>query len=272
MKLTFPYKILSWWTDYPTQAATAQGVGTLPPVPMNQLLTNILILTIVACDNQVDNKIVEQGKDTSSISSSEKVDSVNLNFRDDKGLKQGQWSSINKQKEVEIFTYRNDTLNGYYSIGNSPWRHEGNYKDGKLDGIDRTYAGNRVEHMRFFKNGEAIWWVSYAADGKNLIPLKGFQIADDTALHIVAPFHSGQTWYEGDFISTKHFKSKYLSHFQTFMTGIHKTYFENGKLRGQVNYNNKTITEYDSLGQKIYSTKLSDYEIHKQTFPALYLE
>ena len=239
---------------------------------MKTLFIIILGLIITSCNHQVDKQATESLADTASIVISVNADTIMLNYKDSAGLKQGIWNSINKQNEREIYTYCNDTLNGFYSVENFPWRHEGYYKKGKMDSIQRTYSGKRVEHLSFHKEGRQLWWVSFAADGGFLVPIKGFHITDDTTMFVVAPYPSGQTWYEGQFISTKCFKTRLLPHFQTFTTGIHRIYFESGKLRGLVDYDHKTITEYDSTGRQIYVTKLNDFKTHKQMVLTMYTE
>lgn len=227
-------------------------------------------MIIFGCGKTVDSKKQLTMDDSIANIISTNADSLSLNFRDRIGLKQGKWVSENNNKKSEIFTYINDTLNGYYSVGNADWRNEGHYKNGELDGIQRTYEGKRVKHIRNYKKGKSIWQVSY--DEKYIIPLKDFIIPEDTIIYINVPFPNGRTWYEGRFINSKQFKSKSFPFFKTYKIGTHKIYFENGILRGLVQYDKKLITEYDSLGRAIYNTKFKDVNTHHQVVDMIYFE
>jgi len=56
------------------------------------------------------------------------------------------------------------------------------------------------------------------------------------------------------------------------MVGIHKIYFENGKLKGIVNYDKKTILEYDSHSKQLYNTSFSDVKTHQQSIEKIYFQ
>ena len=212
----------------------------------------------------------EKTTNTQNVSPGVKTDTnfQKANFKDREGLRQGRWTSKNKQNEIEIKTYKNDTLDGYCSIGNYSWRHEGFYRNGKLDGIQRTYAGMNVVTIGFYKDGKKIWFTTF---DESLIPIKGFSIQEDTTIFVEAHFPSGQKWYEGEFISKKD-KGKTYPFFETIPIGQHKIYFTNGKLKGIVNYSKKTIAEYDSFGKQIYNTIFSDVETHGHPVPTDYYQ
>ena len=223
------------------------------------------------------NKPIENAKNRSETTTNNKkittADTITkppqINYKDSNGLKQGIWITSNKQKDKILQTYRNDTLNGYFSEGKYGWRHEGFYKNGKVNGIVRTYCGAKVQYIGAYINGNTLWSVCFQ---DLLMPVKGFQLKNDTTIYLIAPYPSGKTWYEGEFISTKTYKSKALNHYETFPLGIHKIYFTNGQLKGIVDYTKKSIIEYDSSGKLRYNTKLENIEIHKHMYPTIYLE
>lgn len=233
----------------------------------------ILLWTfITASCGQQTNQGHESAVTSTQAEASMKQDTQTINLSDSLGLKQGRWSFTNKQGEKETYTYKNDTLNGYYCLGNWGWRHQGTYKNGIKDNIQWTYSGNKGVHVSFLKNGTTLWSANFNADKNNIIPVKGFQIPYDTTLYLIAPYPSGKKWYEGQFISTKKFRSTSHPGFHTYMIGIHKIYFEEGALKAIVDYDHHTITEFNSEGRKLYSTTFNDVKKHEQMISSVYLK
>ncbi|TAE90506.1 MAG: hypothetical protein EAY81_00730 [Bacteroidetes bacterium] len=140
------------------------------------------------------------------------------------------------------------------------------------DNIQWTYSGNKAVNVSFWKDGKTLWLANFSADKDKIIPLKGFQISNDTTLYIIAPYPSGKKWYEGQFINTNHFKSTRQSGFHTYMTVIHKIYFEEGTLKAIVDYDHQTITEFNSEGRKLYSTTFNDVKKNNQEISNSYLK
>lgn len=227
-----------------------------------------LALCAMGCTHETNERVHESVINNTSI----KQDTQTDNFTDHLGLKQGRWSFTNKQGERETYTYKNDTLNGYYCLGNWVWRYVGTYKNGMKDNIQWTYSGNKAVNVSFWKDGKTLWLANFSADKDKIIPLKGFQISNDTTLYIIAPYPSGKKWYEGQFINTNHFKSTRQSGFHTYMTGIHKIYFEEGTLKAIVDYDHQTITEFNSEGRKLYSTTFNDVKKNNQEISNSYLK
>ncbi len=222
-------------------------------------------MIFIGCNNSGDkipNTVADysaQFKYSLSSQSTNQLPIQTLNYRDKKGLKQGRWISINKRNEKEIYTYRNDTQNGYYSIGNLGWRNEGFYKNGKIDSINRTYEGTKVLYVWFMHNAKRIWSVSFGSDGNLLVPIKGFNIPNDTSIYVKVPYPSGKTWYEGLFIR-KMIKWNNRKFETTYAAGVHKIFYENGQMKGLVNYDNSTVLEFNKDGKPKESRKLEDWE------------
>ncbi len=200
----------------------------------------------------------------------EKVDSNRINYKDSNGLKQGQWITFDKKNNFKtIFTYRNDTLDGFYYKGNAGWRSEGTYKSGIYDGIQWVISGNIVQYYAYHVNGKLTYGACYAADRNLLVPIKGFSVLTDST-YVKAIHYNRKLWYEGLFVlrpGERNNNSK-----STTPIDIHKIYFETGELRGIVDYKNKLITEYERTGRILYSTSFSNENIHRQHIRKSWME
>ncbi|MDP3928411.1 MAG: hypothetical protein Q8R57_05275 [Bacteroidota bacterium] len=196
--------------------------------------------------------------DSSIIETSEK-----LNWRDENGLKQGKWIKKLKGKIIEIANYKNDTLNGYFQSFEKGGGYEGNYINGKREGMFKSWYVYKKSLLSvvFCINDSLIWMGFPAADEKNLCPVKGFHIERDSVF-ISAPHENGKIWYVGHFCLLP---SKNRGHLTTYAYGTHKIYFRNGRIRGIVDYSKELIQEFDSTGKELYIAKFDNYNLHNQT-------
>lgn len=148
-------------------------------------------------------------------------------------------------------------MNGHYETNHG----EGYYKNGQKDGLQFSYYGKKesILMVSYYNNGKRIWSGFPAAGRDFVIPLKDFYISVDST-HIKAPYINGQTWYEGSFclLPDSLNNGRLLPH----RYGIHKIYHMNGIIKGIVDYDNETIQEFDSLGNRKYQTKFDESTIH----------
>lgn len=81
---------------------------------------------------------------------------------------------------------------------------------------------------------------------------------------VIPPHKNGFIWYEGAFVkrNTKSIPGRNYS--QCVEVGIHKIYFENGRLRGVVDYDNRTIKEYDNERILKCNTTFENHDLHGQ--------
>jgi hypothetical protein len=246
-----------------------QSPSTLPPIMKIRAIILVITVVLTGCSNINRNDIVE-----TKTTISEKIPQTNntpllenkINYTDKNGKKQGRWITMYKHDTIVIKTYKNDTLDGYYckKDGTPYW---GNYKEGMLDGMWYMCYGSYYQ-MMYYEHGNYKWSGFYSIDKDCIITEKHFDISTDS-LFIRVPFINGNICYEGAFI--KHGK-KYNEIRKDNPTwtialpvGIHKVYFENGKIKGIVDYTNKKIKAYDSDGNVLYDTNFGDYATHKQT-------
>jgi len=233
----------------------------------NKLFTILITFIIISCGTDTTKeteRLSESRKDTSEI----QVDSLpkntlkpdfldSINFTDSNGWKQGQWIRIWNGKLVEKHTYVNDTLNGYFETEHG----EGWNKNGHKEGFQFTYYGEKesILMVNYYADGNHIWGGFPAAGRDYVIPIKDFHISVDSTF-VSAPYINGQTWYEGNFclLPDSLNNGRILPH----RYGVHKVYHMNGKIKAIVDYNDKTIQKYDSLGNKKYHTKFENNKIH----------
>lgn len=214
--------------------------------------------TEIKSDNNKENNIVNQNKNSlKEIRSND----VSINYTDSNGLKQGKWIRKYKGKIVEVSHYKNDTLHGDYADLDGIIE-EGYYHMGELDSLYFVFYGDGSSCMVVFKyqNGKHIWSACPASGKKSLIPLKWFEIFVDSAF-INAPYANGQIWYEGNFYRKK--DSTDSSGYETYATGIHKVYHEDGFLKGIINYENESIREFDNQGNLMYNISFNEIDSQK---------
>ena len=72
-------------------------------------------------------------------------------------------------------------------------------------------------------------------------PVKSFIIESDS-VYLKCPFGNDIVWYEGLVINQE-------------PVGIHKMYYSNGELQFEVDYNLKTVKEFDSIGTLLSEKK-----------------
>ena len=222
----------------------------------NTFLFIILVLLLIGCQSpekaKPDPGLKIQVTDSTQIikTPEELVHEVNysdsLNHTDINGLKQGPWERYWNDKLVESYFYVNDTLHGPYKTDHG----EGVYKHGKKHGYQFSYYGDKesILMVNYFEDGEHLWGGFPRAGRDLLIPIKEFHILKDS-VHVVAPYINGKTWYEGSFCLLP--DSLNSGNLTPHSYGIHKVYHMNGSLKGIVDYDNKTIVEYDSSGVEL---------------------
>ncbi|MGB1041148.1 MAG: toxin-antitoxin system YwqK family antitoxin, partial [Flavobacteriales bacterium] len=175
---------------------------------------------------------------------SELIDSTN--FRDEDGLKQGNW--IQKMKNGNILR-ENNYLNGkkhgqqleFYSNGDI--RYKENYKNGLKEEYNFSYYKGKTEPFTvgYFENDTNLWMGFVEVNKQFIYPLKDFHINTDS-IYVIAPYNNGNTWYEGAFLNPeqKEITGKRV--------GVHKVYFISGQLNATLDFDKKRITEYDTIG------------------------
>ncbi len=212
----------------------------------------IIILFISSCFNQGKDAKNQQIPIADSISNI-KI-KTEINFIDEKGLKQGLWKI-------------NDSLNNEI--------REVFYKDNELDSISKIFhfsQKNKLVSLALFKNGK-IQWSVIPEYFNNTHPyytkafaLKGIIIYEDS-VYVKVPYENGNIWFEGTYIRLNNYNTGLPS-------GVLKSYFKNGKINTIENwklykkpyYNNKVgggsllngkFQMFDSIGNKKLDTNFN---------------
>lgn len=192
------------------------------------------------------------------------------NLVDANGMKQGTWTRYWRGTLVEIKTYKNDTLEGYY-MNHEYMPTEGQYKKGKKEGVFYSYYDNKktkILSINFYQNGIYTWTAFYTSA---LVPEKPFHINKGT-VEVKVPHKNNKTWYLGTFVKTRNYKGRIFRQDRTFPIGIHYIYFASGQLSGVVDYDKEMIKKYNSKGLLLYDVKFTDFTIHKQSMLANYIK
>lgn len=212
----------------------------------------IIILIISSCINQGKDSNYQQIQIADSISNN-KIRSE-INFTDEKGLKQGFWKII-------------DSINNEI--------REVYYKDNELDSISKKFhfsQKNKLLSLAFFQNGKMQWSVmpeyfnNTHPHYTKAFALKGFIIYEDS-VYVKVPYENGKIWFEGTYIQVYNYKTGLPS-------GVLKSYFKNGEINTIENwklykkpyYNNKVgggsllngnFQMFDSIGNKLLDTNFN---------------
>lgn len=175
------------------------------------------------------------------------------NIIDGKGRKQGVWKTYYKNgllKKKENF--KNNLLHGKtleHRFKDREMWFEENYVKGKKEGYSKFYSLKESEipkNIGFYKKDTMQWLMFPSCD----IPAfekagklaKGIHVMVDS-VYVVAPFDNGNTWYEGAFIRTPLNDKKRV--------GVHKVYYENGKINILFDYTNKTKIKFSRKGDTL---------------------
>ncbi len=184
-----------------------------------------------------------------------------INHIDSNGLKQGMWiSRSNKNRIKHIETFLNDTLNGYWFEESNGFQKEGYYEKGLKQGYFWCY---RLNHNRFnksaynfniyqeffYKNDTISWMALPEKEMGYLVPLDDYITSNLDSVYAKGVYRNGSVWFEGAYINKNH-------------VGIHRVYFPNGKLHGEIDYDKNTVIEFDSLGNFVKTESLSFYKSH----------
>jgi|TARA_B110000261_G_C12892857_1_gene281167 antitoxin component YwqK of YwqJK toxin-antitoxin module len=149
---------------------------------------------------------------------------------------------------IDTLSNIDTTLRNGYFLEKKGMVRDGYYVNGKKEGIFRTYYNKekgKVMSTYLYQSDTVVWSAHPAANKNRLIHIKNIHTSNDSTL-VIVPFLNGKTWYEGVFNFNE-------------PIGIHKTYFENSRLKGEVNYNNQTVTEFDSTGKVLFEGSINNY-------------
>jgi len=212
---------------------------------MNSVHLILILFLFVSCDrNNSSNKknIASHSIKSDRIKHQLAINSNNINQRDKNNLKQGTWQVIKNGKIKGFETYKNDTLNGIYSYWlNYPGQyHTGNYSNGKKNGFLKIYEDSSLTAIVKYNKGTQEY-MGFLGDSQYPKPIKGFGMTLDSIL-VNCPYDNDTIWYSGLFLHKK-------------PVGIHKTYFPNGQLKFEYDYQTLKIKAFDKNGKLIYTKK-----------------
>ncbi|MCB0798605.1 MAG: hypothetical protein KDB85_13390, partial [Chitinophagales bacterium] len=235
----------------------------------NSLMRTIFfILTItlglIGCSNQTEPTPINDNLDPTdstvtiqTVTSTSSPNSDTFNLIDSNGLRQGIWIYQLNGKLLKSESYVDSKLNGtsYEYLANGEIRKT-DYSNGLQNGYFLQYWPDSVfgSFVSYWENGMHLWAAFPWELTYYLVPIKGFIINKDSA-EIKVPYNSGKLMYTGTIIRDRKNIGKAI--------GIHKAYYETGKLKAIVDYDKNMIEIFDTLGQVTTTSTIRDWKGHR---------
>jgi hypothetical protein len=131
------------------------------------LFTPVLIILLIACNNQKAEHDIIQTDDSSVLIPMDNVSFSTVNMTDENGLKQGTWQEDDQEEGRLVYSitkeynFKNDTLHGYYleyKTKSDDTLIYGHYFKGKKHGEWKYWATdkNQIEKVEIYNNDKLV--------------------------------------------------------------------------------------------------------------------
>jgi len=175
-----------------------------------------------------------------------------LNFVDKNGLKQGIWKEYRNGKLFRVGTYKNGLKQGKETQTFGGEIHEYTYKNGKKNGLHTwRFSGREYYAVSMYENDSLVWAVFSEMILDEILSDKG-PICYRESVPIKLYYLSGKLMYEGTITNEDtEFPGK----------GLHKVYYEGGKLKALADYDKQEIKIFKKSGKLHFTGSFEDWRM-----------